>query len=63
MCVIGRAAACFIVTITLCHVTTLDNIKTVLTETGWDSFDCIYLAQDRDKCRAVVNTVMNLRVP
>jgi hypothetical protein len=25
--------------------------------------DCIGLAQDRDKCRAVVNVVMNLQVP
>ena len=63
MYVIGRAAACFIVTISLCHVTTLDNIKMVLKETGWESVDCIYLAQNRDKCRALVNTAMNLRVP
>jgi hypothetical protein len=32
-------------------------------EIGWDVMDWIYMAQDRDKCRALVNTVMNLRVP
>ena len=32
------------------------------TESGWESGDWIYLAQDRDKCRAVVNPVMNIRV-
>jgi hypothetical protein len=33
-----------------------------LRQIGWDSMDCIDLAQDRDKWRALVNTVMNLRV-
>jgi hypothetical protein len=32
-------------------------------EIGWEGVDCIHLAQDRDQLRAVVNTVMNLRVP
>jgi hypothetical protein len=41
----------------------VDNIKTDLRETGWDGMDWIDLAQDRDKWRALVNTVMNLRVP
>jgi hypothetical protein len=34
-----------------------------LRETGWDGKNWIDLAQDRDKWRALVNTVMNLRVP
>jgi hypothetical protein len=40
-----------------------DNIKLDLTEIGWDGMAWIDLAQDRDKWRALVNTVMNLRVP
>jgi hypothetical protein len=34
-----------------------------LREIGWDGMDWIKLAEDRDKRRALVNTVMNLRVP
>jgi hypothetical protein len=41
----------------------LDNTKIDLGMTGWDGMDWINLAQDRDKWRALVNTVMNLRVP
>jgi hypothetical protein len=41
----------------------VDNIKIDLREIGWDRMDWIELAQDRDKWRALVNTVMNLRVP
>jgi hypothetical protein len=41
----------------------LDNIKMDLGEIGWDGVDWIGLAQDRDKWRALVNSVMNLRVP
>jgi hypothetical protein len=41
----------------------VDNIKRDLGEIGWDGMDWIDLAQDRDQWRALVNTVMNLRVP
>jgi hypothetical protein len=41
----------------------MDNIKTDLREIGWDGVDWIDLAQDRDQWRALVNKVMNLRVP
>jgi hypothetical protein len=41
----------------------VDNIKMDLREIGWDGGDCIDLAQDRDQWRALVNVVMNLRVP
>jgi hypothetical protein len=41
----------------------VDNIKMNLREIGWDCIDWIDLAQDRDQWRALVNTVMNLRVP
>jgi hypothetical protein len=40
-----------------------DNIKMDLREIGWDCVDWLDLAQDRDQWRALVNTVMNLRVP
>jgi hypothetical protein len=40
-----------------------DNIKMDLGEMGFGDVDWINLAQDRDRWRAVVNTVMNLRVP
>jgi hypothetical protein len=33
-----------------------------LREIGWGSVDWIQLAQDMDRWRALVNTVMNLRV-
>jgi hypothetical protein len=41
----------------------VDNIKIDLREIGWDGVDWVDLAQDRDQWRALVNTVMNLRVP
>jgi hypothetical protein len=41
----------------------VDNIKIDLLEKGWGGVDWICLAQDRDKWRALVNGVMNLRVP
>jgi hypothetical protein len=40
-----------------------DNIKIDLRETGFGDVDWIHLAQDRDRWRALVNTIMNLRVP
>jgi hypothetical protein len=41
----------------------VDNIKMDLREIGWNGIDWIDLAQDRDQWRALMNTVMNLRVP
>jgi hypothetical protein len=40
----------------------VDNIRMDLLEILWGGVDWIGLAQDRDKWRALVNTVMNLRV-
>jgi hypothetical protein len=39
-----------------------DGIKMDLRETGWGGVEWIQLAQGRDRWRAVVNAVMNLRV-
>jgi hypothetical protein len=41
----------------------VNNVKMELRQIGWDGIDWIDLAQDRNQCRALVNTVMNLRVP
>jgi hypothetical protein len=39
-----------------------DGIRTDLRDFGWGSVEWIQLAQDRDRWRALVNTVMNLRI-
>jgi hypothetical protein len=41
----------------------MDDIEMDLRGIRWDSMDWIHLAQDSDRWRALVNTVMNLRVP
>jgi hypothetical protein len=41
----------------------VDNIKKDLRELGWRGVDRINLVEDRDQRRALVNTIMNLRVP
>jgi hypothetical protein len=41
----------------------VNKIKMDLREIGWDGMDWIDLAQDRDQWKALVNTVMNFRVP
>jgi hypothetical protein len=39
------------------------NIRMDLREVGWGDVDWIGLAQDRKRCRALVNSALNLRVP
>jgi hypothetical protein len=41
----------------------VDNIRIDLVEIGWDDVDWIGLVKDRDKCSALVNSLLNLRVP
>jgi hypothetical protein len=41
----------------------VDNIRMDLGEVGWGDVDCIGLAEDRNRWRALVNSVLNLRVP
>jgi hypothetical protein len=40
-----------------------DNIKMDLRELGWDGMDWIDVAQDKNQSGALVNTILNLRVP
>jgi hypothetical protein len=41
----------------------VDNIKMDIREIGWDGMNLFGVAQYRDQWRALVNMVMNLRVP
>jgi hypothetical protein len=41
----------------------VNNIMIDLVKVGWDDVEWIGLAQDRDRWRALVNSVLNLRVP
>jgi hypothetical protein len=41
----------------------MDNIRTDFEKVGWGDVDWIGLAQDRNRCRALVNLVLNLWVP
>jgi hypothetical protein len=41
----------------------LDNIRMDLVEVGWDDVDWISLVPDRDRWRALVNSVLHLRAP
>jgi hypothetical protein len=41
----------------------VNNIRMDLGEVGCGDVDWIGLAQDRSRCRALVNSVLNLRVP
>jgi hypothetical protein len=43
--------------------TWVDNIKMDLREIGWGGMDWVDLAQDRGHWMALVNTVMNRRIP
>jgi hypothetical protein len=40
-----------------------DNNKMDFQEVGWESMEWIQLAQDRDRWQALLNAVINLRVP
>jgi hypothetical protein len=39
------------------------NIRRDLVEVGWGDVDRIGLVQDRNRRRALVNSILNLRVP
>jgi hypothetical protein len=41
----------------------VDNIRMVLVEVGLGDVNWICLAQDRERWRVIVNSVLNLRIP
>jgi hypothetical protein len=41
----------------------VSNVKMDLREVGWGRMDWIDMTQDRDQWKALVNTVMKVRVP
>jgi hypothetical protein len=41
----------------------VNNIRMGLREIGWNGVDWIDMAQDRDQWKALVNMVLNIRVP
>jgi hypothetical protein len=41
----------------------VENIKMDLREIGWDGVDWMDMAEDRDQWRALLSTILNLRVP
>jgi hypothetical protein len=41
----------------------VDNIRMDLGEVGWSDVDWIGLPKDRNRCRALENSILNLRVP
>jgi hypothetical protein len=41
----------------------MDNIRMDLGEVGWDDVDWIGLAQDRNRWRTPMNSVLKIRVP
>jgi hypothetical protein len=53
------SAGCLLV----CLNNLIKSIRTDLVDVGWGDVDWIGLAQDRDRWRALVNSVLNLRVP
>jgi hypothetical protein len=53
---LSKSIYCFGICVRAC-------LKYILRETGWDDMDWIYLAQNRDWWRGLVNTVMALRAP